>query len=77
MQPEDPPRQTIRAWRRSKFLTQEELGNMVGVTLYTISNWELGIKQPRAKNIRALAQALGIQPEQIILIEEGKEKPAA
>jgi len=60
-------RKTIRQWRDSRFLTQEELGAMIGVTLFSISNWELGTKQPRAKNIRALAAALGIEPDQIIL----------
>jgi transcriptional regulator with XRE-family HTH domain len=67
-------RKTIREWRHARFLTQSELGEMVGVTYFTIINWELGIKQPRARNMRALAAALGIKPEQIILIE-GKRTP--
>jgi transcriptional regulator with XRE-family HTH domain len=69
-------RKTVREWRTARFLTQEELGQKVGVTFYTISNWELGIKQPRFKKLRALAEALGIQPEQIILTL-GKGDPAA
>jgi transcriptional regulator with XRE-family HTH domain len=52
------------------------LGEKVGVTFYTVSNWELGIKQPRFKNLRALAEALSIQPEQIILTQ-GKGVPDA
>lgn len=51
-----------------------ELGEKVGVSYFTISNWELGVKQPRVKNLRALADALGIRPEQIVLIE-GKGLP--
>lgn len=70
------PRKTLREWRSSRFLTQEELAEKVGVTYFTISNWELGIKQPRFKNLRALAKALGIQPEQIELTK-GKEHPGA
>ena len=73
---DDLPRKTLREWRTGKYLTQEELAEQVGVTFYTISNWELGIKQPRFKNLRALATALGIQPDQIVLVQ-GKEKPAA
>jgi transcriptional regulator with XRE-family HTH domain len=69
-------RKTVREWRTSKWLTQEELGDKIGVTYYTISNWELGIKQPRAKNMRALAGALGITPDQIILTQ-GKGVPDA
>lgn len=73
---EELPRKSLREWRASRFLTQEELGAKVGVTFYTISNWELGIKQPRVKNLRALAEALGIQPGQIV-IAKGKESPGA
>jgi transcriptional regulator with XRE-family HTH domain len=69
-------RKTLREWRTARLLTQEELGEKVGVTFYTISNWELGIKQPRFKNLRALAEALGVQPEQII-ITQGKDVPDA
>ncbi len=67
-------RRTIREWRNARFLTQGELGEKVGVSYFTVSNWEVGIKQPRAKNMRALAEALGIQPEQIELVK-GKESP--
>jgi transcriptional regulator with XRE-family HTH domain len=69
-------RKTIREWRNARFLTQGELGDLVGVSYFTISNWELGVKQPRAKNLRAVAKALGILPEQIILTE-GKGLPVA
>ena len=71
---EQPERKTIREWRNARFLTQGELGQMIGVSYFTVSNWELGIKQPRARNLRALAEALGIKPEQIILTE-GKGLP--
>lgn len=69
-------RKTIREWRNARFLTQGELGAMVGVSYFTISNWELGIKQPRVKNLRALAEALGVKPEQVILTE-GKGLPVS
>lgn len=76
--PEEVERKTIREWRHGRYLTQGELGELVGVSYFTISNWELGIKQPRVKNLRALAQALGIGPEQIILVEgKGFPVPAA
>jgi transcriptional regulator with XRE-family HTH domain len=72
-----PERKTIAEWRKSKWLTQEELGDLVGVSITTISSWELGAKQPRFKNLRALAAALGITPDQIILVEPKKEDRAA
>ncbi len=67
---------TIREWRARHWLTQQELGEKVGVSYMSISNWENGIKAPRAKHMRALAEALGIRPEQIVL-QKGKERPAA
>ena len=68
-------RKTIREWRTARFLTQGELGDLIGVSYFTISNWELGVKQPRVKNLRALATALGIKPEQILPVQQGKELP--
>ncbi len=73
---EELSRKTLREWRAVRLLTQEELAQKVGVTYFTISNWELGIKQPRYKNLRALAVALDILPEQIIPVQ-GKEYPGA
>lgn len=71
---EELERKTIREWRNARFLTQGELAEILGVSYFTISNWELGIKQPRMKNLRALAGALGIHPGQIILVT-GKGLP--
>jgi transcriptional regulator with XRE-family HTH domain len=71
---EELERKTIREWRNACYLTQSELGEKIGVSYFTISNWELGVKQPRVKNLRALADALGILPGQIILVE-GKGLP--
>jgi transcriptional regulator with XRE-family HTH domain len=71
---EDLERKTIREWRNARYLTQGELADKIGVSYFTISNWELGVKQPRVKNLRALADALRISPEQIILVE-GKGLP--
>jgi transcriptional regulator with XRE-family HTH domain len=68
-------RKTIAQWRKARWLTQEELADKVGVSLTTISAWEGG-KQPRIKNMRALAEALGVTPDQIILLES-KDLPAA
>jgi len=73
---DSPERLSIREWRDKRLLTQSELGAKIGVTFYTISNWELGVKKPRVRNLRALAEALGVQPEQIILTQ-GKERPVA
>lgn len=68
---------SIREWRLRRFLNQQELAEKVGVSNNTISAWEKGIKAPTLKHMRALAAALGINPEQIILPPKGQESPAA
>jgi transcriptional regulator with XRE-family HTH domain len=67
-------RKTLRQWRDAAYLTQGELADKIGVTLTSISNWEIGTKQPRVKNLRALAAALSITPDQIILVHRDEEE---
>jgi transcriptional regulator with XRE-family HTH domain len=57
---------TLRELREGAVLTQEELAKKVGVTATAISHWETGSKRPRAKNIRKLATALGVTPQDIL-----------
>lgn len=71
---EELERKTICEWRNAPYLMQGELADKIGVSCFTISNWESGVKQPRVNNLRTLAEALGISLEQIILIE-GKGLP--
>jgi len=68
---------TLREWRRKRLLTQEELAAKVGVTFTTISNWETGEAPPRVRNIRKLAEALSVAPEQIIFPPLKPKKVAA
>ena len=42
---------TLRQWRKSAELTQEEAANELGVSHDTISRWEAGITQPTASQI--------------------------
>lgn len=57
---------TLRKLRESAVLTQEELAGKVGVSATTISHWETGSKRPRATNIRKLAEALDVSPQEIL-----------
>ena len=57
---------TLRELRENAVLTQDELAEKVGVTPAAISHWETGSKRPRAKNIRGLAAALGVTPQDIL-----------
>lgn len=52
-------------WREHKGLTQEQLGARLGVTGVTVSRWETG-KSKLSDPVRdAVAEALGIEPEDL------------
>lgn len=56
----------IRDARDEKKLTQEKLGEIVGLTAVAISNIENGTCNPTFKNIAAIAKALGISLDFLI-----------
>ena len=68
----------IKDARLAKGLTQEELGNLVGVQKSAIAKYENGrvvnIKRSTLKN---LADALDLKPNQLLGESEEKEKPTA
>ena len=51
---------TIRQLREERNLTQQELGEKIGVSSQTISKWETGKGLPDVTLLQPLAQALGI-----------------
>jgi transcriptional regulator with XRE-family HTH domain len=65
--------------RRRKFLTQEELAQLSGVKVVTISRIENDrqTSTPRLSTIRKLAQALDADPAWIMFGEELDTKKAA
>ena len=66
--------------RKKQQLSQEKLGEKVGVTRQTISNWELNETLPDTKQLIALSQALLISIDELVgnntqnLIEQKVEK---
>ena len=58
---------SIRVLREERELTRLELANMINVTPGSIYNWERGTYEPKARQLRALAQALGVTMESIDL----------
>ena len=56
----------IRQKRIDHEYTQEELGNMIGVSKATICNWEKGVKNPSSKNLIELSKALNTDVEYLI-----------
>ena len=66
--------------RKKQQLSQEKLGEKVGVTRQTISNWELNETFPDTKQLIAVSQALLISIDELVgnntqnLLEQKVEK---
>ena len=58
--------QRLLALREARGLSQLDLAAVSGLTHEAISRWELGHKAPNADTLRALAQALHVEPEQFV-----------
>jgi transcriptional regulator with XRE-family HTH domain len=63
----------IAYFRKEKNITQEQLGEAVGVTNRTVSKWESGVSSPGIDLIPTIASALGITLDQLFGIETPKE----
>ena len=53
----------IRAARRERRLTQQEVASKVGITVRSISGWESGKTVPHMETLAALARVLGQEPQ--------------
>lgn len=51
----------ITRYRRGKGLTQGELAQALGVSLFTVQRWEKG-RRPRPRHLRAIGDYLGVEP---------------
>jgi XRE family transcriptional regulator, regulator of sulfur utilization len=56
----------IRRLRDAHALTQEELAQKVGITVTALSRIERNNAQPRPKTRRKLAEALGVDPAELV-----------
>lgn len=56
----------LREARKKKGLTQEELAELVGVSTYTIGNYESDRFTPRISYLKWVAQALDLKIEELI-----------
>lgn len=52
--------QRLGALRRERHLTQQELADLVDVSVVTIKSWEYGARKPTRAHCVALEQALGV-----------------
>jgi transcriptional regulator with XRE-family HTH domain len=56
----------LRQLRRERALSQQKLGRMTGIAQSTISNLELGNRPARLVSVRKLAEALGVEPKDLL-----------
>ena len=56
---------TLRQHRQDRFISQNDLAKLSGVTAATISRIENGVERPRFVTIRKLAKALNVDPGDI------------
>ena len=52
--------------RKKINISQEQLGDQVGVTRQTISNWELGETSPNPEQLKLLSKALNIGIDELL-----------
>jgi transcriptional regulator with XRE-family HTH domain len=57
----------VAEFRRARGLTQEELAYRARVSLRTVAGWESGQVRPHKRNARALAKALGVGLDALLL----------
>ena len=62
--------QKIAAFRKEKHITQEQLGEAVGVTNRTVSKWESGVSSPGIELIPSIAASLGVSLDSLFGIEK-------
>lgn len=60
--PKRPRKIYVKEWRKKRGLTQETLGQRMGVEGITVSRWERGTRKPP---VAALAEAFDIEPEDL------------
>ncbi len=62
----------IKRLRQQKGLTQEQLGNLVGVSTAAVSKWESGITYPDITLLLPLASAFGASLDALVGYDEAK-----
>jgi transcriptional regulator with XRE-family HTH domain len=65
------PLEGVRDLRNRRMLSQQELANRAGVSLFTIQRIERGEGNVRPKTGRAIAEALGVGVEDLLRPTEG------
>jgi len=65
--------ETLRRFRLERFWSQAELARRSGVHALTVTRLESGRTAPSTRTVRALAEALGVQPGELASPQEVAE----
>ena len=60
----------LKEWRRLKDFTLKQLGEKIGVTNQTVSNWESGKSEPKVSDIPKIRKALALKDDDFIRLGE-------
>ena len=63
----------IAVVRKSKGLTQEQLGELLGVSRQAVSKWESGQTVPDALTVAKLCRVLDVSADYVLLGKEPEE----
>jgi DNA-binding XRE family transcriptional regulator len=58
----------LKELRQMRMYSQLDLSKMTGVTQASISNLERGERQARPRTVRRLAEALGVEPRELVAV---------
>lgn len=56
----------IKKLRQDKLMTRLDLAKVTGVSRMTVYNWEQGAFSPEYKNLKLIANALGVKVEELL-----------
>ncbi len=56
----------IRSYRDRIGITQDDLGDQVGVSGAAISRWEQGLREPRGRRLKKLCEVTGLSPAEVL-----------
>jgi len=58
--------QTVRAWRRAKEISQEDMANRLGIHVNTYQNWESEPEKISISNAKRIAEIFGLSLDDIL-----------
>ena len=58
--------QTVRAWRRAKEISQEDMAVRLGIHVNTYQNWEAELEKISIGNAKKIAEIFGVSLDDIL-----------